>query len=74
MKLTITVEKIDRVMDDVRAQIEDLQCDLIKLRLARERIVLLPVNEREQEGCGVGSHAHKSPSLPPIHVNIPSSN
>lgn len=53
--LTITPEKIDRVMDDVRAQIEGLQHHLAKLRLARARVALFWAKERGEQSHGVGS-------------------
>jgi hypothetical protein len=54
LMLTITPEKIDRVMCDVQAQIEALQHNLAKLRLARARIALLQAKERGQQSHGVG--------------------
>lgn len=67
LRLTITVEKIDHVLDDVRAQIEGLQHDLVKLRLARARIALLPVNEQAQERpqsrASDGDYGYGSPSM-----------
>jgi hypothetical protein len=36
--LTITVEKIDRVLAGVQAQVESLQCQTINLRLVREQL------------------------------------
>jgi hypothetical protein len=55
LKLTITPEKIDRVMDDVQAQIEGLQHDLAKLRLVRAQLALFQAKERGQQNHGAGS-------------------
>lgn len=54
LRLTITPEKIDRVIADVQTQIEGLQDYLANLRLARAHIVLLQVKEGGKECHGVG--------------------
>jgi hypothetical protein len=59
LRLTITVEKIDRVMADVQTQIDDLHRYMSNLKLARARIAMF-----HAKGYGSGTEgAHLSPSL-----------
>lgn len=59
LRLTITVEKIDRVMADVQTQIDDLHRYMSNLKLARARIAMFHAKENGSGRKG----ARLSPSL-----------
>jgi hypothetical protein len=50
LRLTISVEKIDRFLADMRKQVEDLQRQMTNLRLVRTQLAVYQQNNGGQEG------------------------
>lgn len=47
LRLTITAEKIDRVLNDIQQQVERLEREMLSLRLVRDQLAMM-----EQRGKG----------------------
>jgi spore cortex formation protein SpoVR/YcgB (stage V sporulation) len=50
MRLTISVEKIDHFLADIRKQVEDLQREITNLRLVRTQLACYPQENGGDEG------------------------
>jgi len=50
LRLTISVEKIDRVLADIQKQVEDLQREMTNLRLVRNQLAGCKQDNRGDEG------------------------
>jgi hypothetical protein len=59
LRLTISVEKIDRFLADIRKQVEDLQRQMTNLRLVRTQLA-----GYQQENAGAGGR------VPYIHSTL----
>ena len=56
LRLTISVEKIDRFLADIQKQVEDLQRKMTNLRLVRTQLAVYQQKNGGQEGQAPYSH------------------
>jgi len=57
LRITISVEKIDRFLADIQKQVEDLQRQMTNLRLVRTQLAVYQQKHRDQEGQAPYIHA-----------------